>query len=88
MQSPNFTLTYHQDAGHGWLEVTRKQVVEVGLAPSDFSFFSYKDGGTFYLEEDCDAPHFVDAARNSGIPLNIVSQEHNGHSWIRNLPRL
>lgn len=56
------TTTYfkfHFDPGHGWLEVTPKQIRDVGLNISDFSIYSYKKGNRLFLEEDCDASKFI-----------------------------
>ena len=59
------TYTFHTDPGHGWLEVTLPQILDVGLEPSAFSPYSYHQqwGGQdiFYLEEDQDAAVFVRA---------------------------
>lgn len=57
MSKPNLTL--HTDPGHGWLEVDWTDLKAVGLNPSDFSAYSYRNGNTFYLEEDCDATLFL-----------------------------
>lgn len=34
---------FHSDPGHGWLEVMRSQLITLGLKPSDFSRYSYRD---------------------------------------------
>ena len=53
------TFTFHTDAGHGWLEVTTRQLKEVGLTPGDFSAYSYQRRDVLYLEEDVDASVFL-----------------------------
>jgi hypothetical protein len=55
------TFTLIADPGHGWLKVTVNDIYKVGLKPTDFSRYSYRSGRNCYLEEDCDAPKFVDA---------------------------
>lgn len=58
------TFTYYNDPGHGWIEVDWTVLKWLGLNPSDFSAngqYVQRKGNTFYLEEDCDAPRFLDA---------------------------
>lgn len=73
------------DPGHGWLEVPFGEMRALNLNPTDFTRYSYRDGNTFYLEEDCDASKFVEAweAKN-GRKFEYVNH-HNG-AFIRNLP--
>lgn len=54
-------MRYINDPGHGWLEVSWTDLKSLGLNPSDFSTYSYRNGNTFYLEEDCDAAKFLKA---------------------------
>lgn len=51
-------MTYKmiEDPGHAWLRVPLAEIV--GMT---FSKYSYADGEYAYLEEDCDAPKFMDA---------------------------
>lgn len=60
---PKNLFQYWYDPAHGWLEVTKSDLEDVGLKPTDFSAFSYKksNGEVFYLEEDCDADKFFKA---------------------------
>ena len=53
-------LYYHTDPGHGWLAVKRKLINQLGIGQR-ISSCSYQNGGTVYLEEDCDAGLFIDA---------------------------
>lgn len=78
---------YHTDPGHGWLEVTTVDLDNVSLRPSDFSGYTYRQGNTFYLEEDVDMPVFIDAWRaakgsDERFPLKEV---YSSYSFIRNL---
>ncbi len=50
------------DEGHGWLVVSLTAVVESGAEISPFSYAS-PNRCLAYLEEDCDARAFLDAAR-------------------------
>jgi len=50
----------HDDPGHGWLEVTRKECEELGIL-GDISPYSYEKDGMVYLEEDLDVSVFLKA---------------------------
>jgi hypothetical protein len=50
------------DDGHGWLVVSLSAVVASGAEITRFSYVS-SNGRLAYLEEDCDARAFLDAAR-------------------------
>jgi hypothetical protein len=51
------TYIWAVDAGHEWLAVKKKELIELGIADK-ISYFSYEKGGTAYLEGDCDAETF------------------------------
>ena len=82
---------YHQDPGHGWLEVHHNQIVDNGLSPRTFSRYSYISArrDVLYLEEDCDLTIFATAylIRHPG-PLPIQDVYHETDCFIRNLDRL
>lgn len=48
------------DPSHGWLAVKRPELVELGIE-TQISGYSYQKGDYVYLEEDSDAPKFMDA---------------------------
>lgn len=77
-------ITYFQDPGHGWLAVPLPTLTEWGITPSRYS---YRDGATAYLEEDCDAGLFMRAAKDRGVSVELVESHSNGDSFIRSLPR-
>jgi hypothetical protein len=80
---------FHEDPGHGWLEVTRQVAANVGLIAEDFSRYSYRDGDTWYLEEDCDLPTFARAFRNkTGQLPHMTVKRVESDSRIRGLPSL
>jgi len=54
------TYIWAVDAGHAWLAVKQQELINLNIADK-ISSFSYVKGGTVYLEEDCDAPRFIDA---------------------------
>ena len=54
-------LTMIHDPGHGWLSVSLKDIRTLGIQKY-ISSFSYMNGTRAFLEEDCDAPIFIEAA--------------------------
>jgi len=57
-------FTFHSDPGHGWLAVKRNLLVKLNII-GDISRYSYQNGQTVYLEEDCDLTRFVLAHREA-----------------------
>ena len=49
---------FHEDAGHGWLEVPMNEIKESGI---EVSSYSYRRNNKVYLEEDLDAGLFMTA---------------------------
>lgn len=79
-------FTFHTDPGHGWLQVTLFDVVCVGLSARDFSTYSYRHGQTLYLEDDVDAPKFIDAyERKFGTVPEFAERHTDGSSFILEL---
>lgn len=76
------SYTFYSDAGHGWLKVTLKELVNLGIAES-ISGYSYMSLTHAYLEEDCDAPKFVNALKAKGIEVSFKEQ-YSSKSAIRN----
>jgi hypothetical protein len=62
---------FFTDSGHGWLEVSRREVVASG---ADISAYSYYDPVTdmAYLEEDCDALAFLKASGRDWSSLPVL----------------
>ena len=81
-------LHWYNDAGHGWLAVSVRDLLDSGIAP-DISRYSYHDRQTamVYLEEDCDAARYLDSLGFSLAEAEAIStDEHvNGDSFIRRL---
>ena len=77
----------YEDPGHGWLKVTRKELVRLGILDK-ITGFSYQRGDFVYLEEDCDLSTFLDAKEKidglSYSEIIIKSQHTNNESRIRN----
>jgi len=81
------TYTFHHDPGHGWLEVTKAELGELGLTEK-VSSFSYFDGDKVFLEEDYDAPLFItvwENAHGETISINSAYTERfylRGNTWL------
>lgn len=84
----NKVYTFWVDPGHSWLEVSIEDLKTVGLKQTDFSEYSYRLGGRFFLEEDDDAPKFLKAAKLFGIKASYVEEIDDHSSWVRDLPSL
>ena len=64
------SYTFFADAGHAWLEVTRKEIDILGIGEKISSYSYQKKNGLCYLEEDCDAGIFINALAERGRVLN------------------
>ena len=83
------TYKFYSDAGHAWLAVKLAELEALGVPLSSISNYSYLKGKTVYLEEDCDAPKFINKfiEKNQTQPF-FVHIEHNNPSPIRSYPQL
>ena len=80
---------FHEDASHGWLEVSYKDVTDVDIH-NEISEFSYIHRTTekIYLEEDCDYTLFMNAFKNKyGYKPIENPGKYYEVSPIRDLPR-
>ena len=73
------TYIWASDAGHEWLAVKIKELVELNIEDK-ITEYSYVKGGTAYLEGDCDASTFINAytAKFGRAPLT-----RSGKCWDR-----
>lgn len=82
MTEVNLKLTFHEDPGHGWLEVPVDLLRALRLSPGDFSecsFISKADGPkVVFLEEDIDAPKFSYHAREAGWTITSETNHIEG----------
>lgn len=82
-------ITYHHDDAHGWLEVSLQQALLVKTPLKQITGYSYVGlkgfSPTLYLEEDCDAGVFLDAAAAAGKKVEVTHQYHHGYCFIRQL---
>ena len=71
------------DPGHGWLEVWLNDLGQLGLIDKVTAFSHMSDDRQkIYLEEDCDAPLFLEA---KGINAQVWHDWVNKDSFIRGL---
>ena len=81
-------FTKHNDAGHGWLEVSYKDITDLNIQ-NEISEFSYinKTIESIFLEEDCDMTLFMKAYKNKYKKGIVYCPEENYEIHpIRNLP--
>lgn len=80
-------FTFHEDPGHGWLEVTNCDLLALHFRPRDFTQYSYRSGNRFFLEEDLDAGAFLSKAREvwGKESIRIVTEQHDNDCFIRDL---
>jgi len=57
---------FHYDAGHGWLKVSKQELINLSIE-NKISSFSYMHRDDVYLEEDCDAGIFEKAKEGMQI---------------------
>jgi hypothetical protein len=76
------TLTFHTDPSHGWLEVKRADLVELGIEDK-ISRYSYEKGSKVYLEEDCDQMTYLRAASAAGWNVKTKDARTDSESFIR-----
>ena len=78
-------LTYHTDAGHGWVEVSWSVIESLGIG-SSISPYSYMNKNSAFLEEDCDAPVAINRLKEMGYTVELV-ESYKENSPIRNYRR-
>ena len=88
METETKTFTFYSDPGHGWLEVDKKDLIELSLEDK-ISSFSYQSAleNKVYLEEDCDATLFwksYEAKYKTAMKHREIYIEDN--IFIRRLP--
>jgi hypothetical protein len=76
--------TFISDPGHAWLEVSEKEVKELGVIPSNCSYIDRRNH-KLYLEEDVDAQTFIQA---KGLNTSDIHEKHcNTYCFVRTLER-
>jgi hypothetical protein len=77
---------FHSDAGHGWLEVPKYLLKDLGVSKK-ITGYSYQKDGIVYCEEDMDYDTFIRAHREQIGPVEIDELDSVDHSEIRGYQR-
>ena len=80
MATKNKVFKYYCDPGHGWLAEKLADLTAVGVSTDQVSSCSYQRGQSVYLEEDCDAPVFIDAFKATFGHAPMIGQKHTDRS--------
>ena len=75
-------FTFHTDPGHGWLEVPCSLLIKLGIS-DDITSFSYINGASAFLEEDCDAATFMRAYKDMSGGLPLIDEKYLEESPVR-----
>ena len=73
--------TFHSDPGHGWLQVKRQELKDLGILDK-ISHYSYQYAGDVYLEEDGDLNCFMREMKARGKPVEITEICSRHHDSI------
>jgi hypothetical protein len=77
---------FYSDPGHGWLQVPRALLHDLGIE-GKVSAYSYQRIDDVFLEEDCDYSLFAKAMKEAGIQFDVTEvNEARSDSWVRSLP--
>ena len=73
---------FFSDPGHSWLEVSFEEIAHLGLQ-EQITAWSYIKGPYLYLEEDYDAPLFLQAKKHAGEVVDYVEVTADYNSPVR-----
>jgi|JFJP01.1.fsa_nt_gi hypothetical protein len=80
-----YEFKYYTDPGHGWM-MTPVKLLEKYKVQDKISKYSYIDGDTAFLEEDCDATVLLNAIEAAGDTAAFLVDMHTDEdSFIREL---
>lgn len=68
-------LTFINDPGHGWLRVPLADIAALGIE-AQITPYSFTEGQYAYLEEDLDAPRYLEALTAQGLPQPEISDQY------------
>ena len=69
------TFNFIHDDSHGWLEVNLNKFPE---AKDYATGFGYINGSTIYLEEDVEAPNFIQYLKTQHKVIDIIDKTYDG----------
>lgn len=76
------SFEYLIDPGHGWVKVSKRLLMDLGIA-GEITSYSYERGDHAYLEEDCDMGALYTALRAKGIEPKLRHRYADQSSRIR-----
>ena len=77
------TRHFYQDGGHGWLKVSRKELIVLGI-DQEITTYSYAKDEFVFLEEDCDLETFIVALNKIEVELKYIIHTSSRASKVRN----
>jgi len=81
-----YHLTWFSDPGHAWLQVGWDLIND--LKWTNVSKYSYYDDEFVYLEEDSDAPKFLEFLNSRNLGFELVNELwYEEDSFVRDLAR-
>lgn len=80
---PEILRKFYFDSGHGWLEVTYEELIDLGITKR-ITNWSYRDGEKVYLEEDIDAGTYIDAVKEQRGLVVTVKNLNVADNHLRN----
>ena len=83
--APQEKYIFHQDPGHGWVEVPMAELRLLGIA-GKITPYSYRIGNRAFLEEDCDAGTWEKAWKEKFGHLPQLVEVHLDVTPIRDYP--
>lgn len=86
MRAATRLITCRADPGHAWYEAPRTEIDRLGLTHK-ISAYSYQHAGVVYLEEDCDAPLYLEALNTESTKFRVCHTSTDYDSPVRCLPR-
>jgi len=77
---------FYSDPAHGWLKVTMRELLDLGIADK-ITGYSYMKGENVYLEEDSDLTTFFEAYESKyNKKPQFIEHNTDKSSRIRNYP--
>lgn len=80
---PEILRKFYFDSGHGWLEVTYEELIDLGITKR-ITNWSYRDGEKVYLEEDIDVGTYIDAVKEQRGLVVTVKNLNVADNHLRN----
>jgi len=84
--SKHLSLTFHIDPDHGWLEVERAHIADLGICHR-VSTDSRVGDDIAFLDKDYDMPVFLEAVERFGWTVTLNETRYDTRCTIRNVPR-